>query len=414
VDASTTRGTWRRLDSPLHSPLHDRWEEEDGYSPLVAEHLRRIFGLLRFLQDDRERVSLRGDGAPTVLPQSEGHTAALQAYDLATACLRRPQSAHQRLQALYALGLIYLHFGDSKPAQSIVDTALDLADHLPDLAATAELQYLAGSLACAQGDYQRGADHLSSTGSLLIHLGDEGDPADTALMIDALNMHALCLYTMQAYPAAWAGVEKARLLVARPPGHSLRAGSLALLAGLLHRSMGDPARALQQAMAGAEAYAEWGVTRPQLQQLARLQRVTAECALDLAEGSAPHLTGYGRDAYVGIARPAIQQALVICKETTDRSGEGMALLVQAREERLRGQQTGRVATIDSVLDLAERLEDPSLAILGYTARGQELATRDEREAALDAFQTANDVSLQYRLPALGLIARREVAHTREE
>ncbi len=133
---------------------------------------------------------------------------------------------------------------------------------------------------------------------------------------------------------------QARLLVARPPGHPLRAGSLALLAGLLHRWTGDPARGLQEVMAGAEAYAEWGVTRVHKLYLARLQRVTAECALDLAEGSSPRLTGFGRDAYLGIARPAIEQALVIAKETSDLSGEGMALLVQAREERLRGAADG--------------------------------------------------------------------------
>jgi hypothetical protein len=167
-------------------------------------------------------------------------------------------------------------------------------------------------------------------------------------------------------------------------------------------------------MAGAEAYAEWGLTRHHRLYLARLQRVTAECALDLAEGSSARLTGFGRDAYLRIARPAIRSALKIAQKTSDLSGEGMALLVQAREERLRGEQTGRLDTIDSVLDGAERLEDPALAILANTARGQELAARNECEAALDAFQTADDVSLQYRVPVLGVLARREVAKAREQ
>src|SRR5262249_47359708 len=119
-------------------------------------------------------------------------------------------------------------------------------------------------------------------------------------------------------------------------------------------------------------------------------------------------------AYLSIARPAIQQALIIAKDTSDRSAEGMALLVQAREERLRGQQTDRLATIDMALHRAEQLDDPALAILAYTARGQELAARSEREAALDAFQTADEVSLQYQLPVLGVMGRREVARAREE
>jgi tetratricopeptide (TPR) repeat protein len=402
---------WRRLDSSLRTPSHPRWEAEHGFSPLVADELRRILALLRY---DHERDFLRGDRERVLHPYAQERDASLRAFERALACLNRPQSPHQRLQVFYALGLAYLHLGESKPAQETVDTALNLADHLPDLAATAELQYLAGSLACSRGDYKAGADYLSSTRALLLHLGDEDDPADTALMIDALTTHSLCLYTMQAYPAAWAAIDEARLLVTRPPGHPLRAGSLALLAGLLHRWTGDPARGLQEVMAGAEAYAEWGVTRVHKLYLARLQRIAAECALDLAEGSSPRLTGFGRDAYLGIARPAIEQALVIAKETSDISGEGMALLVQAREERLRGQQTDRLTTIHSVLDRAELLDDPALAILAQTARGQELAARNEREAALDAFQTADDVSLQYRLPVLGVEGRRAVAKAKEQ
>ena len=92
----------------------------------------------------------------------------------------------------------------------------------------------------------------------------------------------------------------------------------------------------------------------------------------------------------------------------------MALLVQAREQRLRGEQTDRLTIIHAALDCAEQLEDPALAILAYTARGQELAARDAHEAALDAFQTADDVSLQYYLPVLGLAGRRAVARAREE
>jgi tetratricopeptide (TPR) repeat protein len=413
MDPSERQSGWRRLDNSLRIPSHPRWEEEEGYSPLVAAELQRIVDFIRTV---RERDLIDDNRESDPLPQHQGMSvqAYEQAYERALACLTHPQSPHQHLQVLYALGLIYLHIGESTPAQTVVEAALDLADHLPDLAATAELTYLAGSVACSRGDYQAGSDSLSSARTLLTRLGEEDDPADTALMIDALNMHALCLYTMQAYPAAWAAVDEARRLVTRPPGHPLRAGSLALLAGLLHRARGEPAPALRELMAGAEAYAEWGRTRVQRLYLARLQRVTAECALDLAEGSSPRLAGFGRDAYLSIARPAIEQALVIGRETRDLTGEGMALLVQAREERVRGHQTNRLATIDSILDRAERLEDPALAILALTARGQELSARHEQEAALDTYQTADDVSLHYQLPVMGLAARREVARAREE
>jgi hypothetical protein len=390
---SDSQGSWRQLESSLRTPIDPRWEEEEGYSPLVADELRGVFALLQ---------------------TAEERDASLQAYDRLRSCIQRPHSRHQQLQLFYALGLTFLRLGETELAQTTVETALDLADRLPDLAATAELMYLAGSVAYATGAYKPGADYLTSAGALLTQLGDEDDPADTALMIDALSTNALCLYSLQAYPAAWAAVKEARLLVARPPGDPLRAGTLALLAALLHRWTGDPARGLQEAMAGAEAYAEWGVTRIQRLYLARMQRVVAECALDLAEASAPHLTGLGRDTYLRIARPAIQRALALARETDDAASRGMALLIQAREQRLRGKQTNRLATIAAVIKSAEELEDPALAILAYTARGEELAARNEREAALESFQTADDVSLQYQVPVLGVTARRALGHASEE
>jgi|GEM_PF-6327090 len=393
MDASESQGSWRQLESSLRTPINPRWEEEEGYSPLVADELQHVFVLLQ---------------------TAEERDASLQADARLRSCFQRPHSRHQRLQLFYALGLTFLRLGEMELAQTTVETALDLADRLPDLAATAELMYLAGSVAYATGAYKPGADYLTSAGALLTQLGDEDDPADTALMIDALSTNALCLYTLQAYPAAWAAVKEARLLVARPPGDPLRAGTLALLAALLHRWTGDPARGLQEAMAGAEAYAEWGVTRIQRLYLARLQRVVAECALDLAEASAPHLTGLGHDTYLRIARPAIQRTLALARETDDAASGGMALLVQAREQRLRGKQTNRLATIAAVIESAEELEDPALAILAYTARGEELAARNEREAALDSFQTADDVSLQYQMPVLGVIARRALGQASEE
>jgi hypothetical protein len=106
--------------------------------------------------------------------------------------------------------------------------------------------------------------------------------------------------------------------------------------------------------------------------------------------------------------------LAIARETDDVVGLGMAQLVRAREERLLGRQTNRLATIAAVIKRAEELEDHTLAILAYSARGEELAAHGEREAALDSFQTADDLSLQYQMPVLGARARRALAEAREE
>jgi hypothetical protein len=212
VDTSTNRGIWRRLDRSLREPSDPCWNEEEGYSPQVAAELQQVF---------------------TLLHTAETRDARLEGYERLRACFVRPHSPHQRLQLFYALGLTFLRLGETELAQTTVETALEVADRLPDLAATAEQMYLAGSVAYARRAFKAGADYLTSVGALLTELGIEDHPADTALMIDALTTHALCLYALQAYPAAWVAVKAARLLVAQPPGDPLRAGTLALLAALL-------------------------------------------------------------------------------------------------------------------------------------------------------------------------------------
>ncbi len=69
MDPSESQASWRRLESSLRTPSHPRWEEEEGYSPLVADELRRIFALLRY---DHERDFLRGDRERALLPYAHG------------------------------------------------------------------------------------------------------------------------------------------------------------------------------------------------------------------------------------------------------------------------------------------------------------------------------------------------------
>ena len=56
MDTADDHRHWRQLAPSLRTSSHARWEEEEGYSLLVNEELRRIFALLRY---DRERDFLR-------------------------------------------------------------------------------------------------------------------------------------------------------------------------------------------------------------------------------------------------------------------------------------------------------------------------------------------------------------------
>ena len=129
MDTTESQASWRRLESSLRDssaiPAGKRRRVIPPSSP-------RNFGASSICSAMTGNATFSVEIASTPCsPTLRSATASLQACERALACLNRPQSPHQRLQVFYALGLIYLHLGESNPAQSIVDTALDLADPSP-------------------------------------------------------------------------------------------------------------------------------------------------------------------------------------------------------------------------------------------------------------------------------------------
>jgi hypothetical protein len=134
-----------------------------------------------------------------------------------------------------------------------------------------------------------------------------------------------------------------------------------------------------------------------------------DCALDVVESPPFSGADLGRDTCLQIANAALQQAEALAQATGDGLGNGTALLARVRAERLQGRQTDRLRRIASVLQRAQKEEDPVLTVHAYTARGKELLDREEREAALLSFQAAADLAARHQAPALGRSARRELA-----
>jgi hypothetical protein len=139
----------------------------------------------------------------------------------------------------------------------------------------------------------------------------------------------------------------------------------------------------------------------------------ADCALDLAEARSAHLVGFGRDAYLRIAGPAVRQAISLAHGARDSSGGGAARLARVREERVRWRGSDRLATISAVLKRAQKLGDPDLAIQAYTTQGDEYASRQEQGSALTSYRLANNLAIQHTVPVLGLFSRRALARASE-
>jgi hypothetical protein len=336
-----------------------------------------------------------------------------EAYERVRSCLDLRHSLRQHLQLFYLLGRAFVGMGELTHALTTAEVALDLADQLPDLAARAELGSLAGWLARTLGAYVRGAEYSSAAAALLIELGEEDDPADTGLMIDVLTTQATCASLLEAHRVAWAAINAARALVARPPGDPLRAARLDGVAGLLHRAVDDPAQGLREALPTSRILAAQELSLAQQVTLERRLIFIADCALDVVENPFSSGTGLARDTCLQIAATALRQAAPLAQATGDALGNGIALLARVRAERLQGRPTDRLTSISSVLQRAEKEEDPVLTIHAFTARGKELLDREDRAAALPSFQVAADLAARHQAPALGRSARRELARAGE-
>src|SRR5258708_19440681 len=101
---------------------------EPGYSPAVAADLKQAYARIK-------RGHLRVTGAGTT--------------DTLRAWLARPMSARQRLRALYVLAMEHAADQTYRSALEYLEDGLDLAAHLADRGAIAELAYLHAAISTA-------------------------------------------------------------------------------------------------------------------------------------------------------------------------------------------------------------------------------------------------------------------------
>jgi hypothetical protein len=228
-------------------------------------------------------------------------------------------------------------------------------------------------------------------------------PEDLSFEVEMGTRLGIQLFWLGRYPAAVRRLRHARQLATALPAPAPLIARIEWMLALVHRWRGMPERALRHALAAFDGLQEHAAP----EETGRLLTVLADVTLDLAAGYAGHVLSSAAEGLVRAARTHADDALAHARYARDAAGEAIAKLAYVRA--LRGLRDGRVdrlAAIDAVGRQAEELGDLALLIQALTARGDELASRQEPDAAANAYRAALDAARQSRLPALGVWAQR--------
>ncbi len=376
------------MDNSLHNADDLLSSGEAGYSATVAAELQRAYARIKRGQRRVERSHATGGKAH--------------------AWLNRPMSARQRMRALYVLAMDHAADRTFMPALEYLEDGLDVAAHLADRGALAELAYLHAAISFAVAQYRTARVSYGVCIDTLRASRDGDAPADPTLEVTALVGLGATEFLRAQHEAALRCVDEAGSLLALAPDCRSEAAKLEWIRSQLYRWRGQPERGLRHALAGAEVLS---VVGPR-DHFVWAQTAIAENALDLADAFPSPVTG-ARDAFAELASRHTTGALMVAREIDHHGLEGYALLIKARLGRVLGRNENRIAAVEGVLSLAHRIGDVSLSCRAHTALGDEYMTRNETEVARACYRRAVDMVTGSDVQVSGARAQRALLRMSE-
>jgi tetratricopeptide (TPR) repeat protein len=381
------------LKSSLH-PSDDLGEHgESDHNAAVAYFLGRAYSCLR--------------------QASQRSNAYSEAAEFARACLSLSMSRRQRMRLHYTLGSASIGLHHYSEGITQLNEAIEWAAELPDPGAYAEMAYLAAS-ASGQLCWYRAAGEYASIGVGILRLLAGGqDSVDVELEVETLVQLALSEFALARYTTALEHMKQARQLTAPPPPNIEAISLIAWMEALLYRWCGEPELALDYAIAATDSRAKDAESTSSLAEVGRMNWLVTEIALDLAEALSASTSSTGNNAYIELAVPYMKRSVQKAHQTNDSTGLGLALLAEARHDRVAGRNLNRVKRIEAVIQQGYQSDDLTVLSQAYTELGREFAARGQAEAALDCYRRALDTVEGTDIPGLGLFAWRALLLTQE-
>jgi tetratricopeptide (TPR) repeat protein len=354
------------------------------------------------------------DNNPVVTDALQGAYAAVARGDHDAAeravapILTAAMSERHRLRVAYVRAQIATAREEREQAVAILEEAIDRAQDADELDAFAQLSFLLASQLDCLGYWDLGAEaseaalaawHSRPTSTL------PPDILDITFDVDLHDRLAMELSTIGRFDDATQHLQVAYAQTPSASKPTLRGAGLQWTYAVVERCRGRPERAREHVRAAFDVYAAEG----DRSELARLQLLVADVALDLAAAIPAASAFESRDVALASAERHLVQALAETSVKGTTYAHGRALLTYARYQRLSSHNTDRLKVIESVLATGRRLGSSMFLGTVYTELGDELASLTQPDAARNCYHAALDAFAESRTPGYAVFARRALA-----
>jgi tetratricopeptide (TPR) repeat protein len=314
-------------------------------------------------------------------------------------------TTRQRIRAFYVMGIAFAAVGNYAIALQWLDEALEQAYDLNDPGELLDLLYTHGNASRGMLRYSDAALAYRDYLDVVKEYGEQGAAFDAPFALDALVQLAGAEFFLAHYDIADQLLTQAResmsplALVLPNPEMQLVAATAEWFQSQLYRWRELPEQAILPATTAGTLYTELGSPIS----AARSQLIIAEITLDIAEKESDATR---RHDLAMDAQPHIALASHLACDAGDQIGAGITCQADARLSRLIGKDQDRIALIEQVANVGQRLGDEAVLAQAFTALGTELAAQGNTEAALQRYRDVRHILDGSDVPALGIWALR--------
>jgi tetratricopeptide (TPR) repeat protein len=209
-------------------------------------------------------------------------------------------------------------------------------------------------------------------------------PEDTSKALTVSVRLATLEFAIGEIAASQESLQRAEELLAQVGEHLDSQARLAWLRALVARWGGDYQQALVEAIAAVGYYQQ--MHDPEM--LSRIEGMTGEILLDLAEQSRAHGDTEACADYLAHAEGYIQRAIQIAVASDYQASECMARIIRTRLLRLQGAPGDRTLLLEELANMAKQHRDMALVCKAYTAIGQECEAVGKNDEAKEWYRRA--------------------------
>lgn len=310
----------------------------------------------------------------------ERRTAYQDAVRVFAPLLRDRPSRQQLMHVSFIFSMTARADGDDGRAFEWLEAALALSQKLPRCDDEAELLYRRSGMYRILLKLDLAAADLHKHLALLDEQRDRRGWDDPAARLRARAPLATYQFFLGRLDESEQTTADARRLVEHAHASRFDAATLSWMEARLLRIRRRYDQAIQHLLIVADVYGHEASPTSQ----DRVQFDVAKTLIDYAAACPP---GTQRNTLIAQALSHVERAERLAAAASDREGQGLAQLARAEYDRLAWNDVPRVDNIESVIAIADELDDVALRAQAYTALGDEYLARSRYGIALACYRT---------------------------